>query len=367
MLLVHLSNNTDHLLVTHLQVLPIAAFYVPGCAVSVNTLAELASHKNHRVRARCCDMLSNFLVFLPDRYDHQQRLLPYILSFVNDNSPDVQNKALKCIEKCGHLYEIEHPEDVIERLQLGIDGESSIDYDIGLPEPFARRPSLGARLFVRSNTSRFYHAILSELSNWRGQTRKRSVDLLLVVVVYCEEHLTKDFQHAINSIAKAIELEMTDENESAHLNTLERINQVVCLMSKYIDPEAYFPLLAPRISGDDGFQSERSRLSHLVILSSLIRGSPSQRLIPYWQKMVSVVTNETCIGAFAGSKVCEASLQALFLLLDRANDDIYNLVTLPGTTDVLKLCQRVLPQNGDGVAKECSDKLSMFMSYVKQN
>ena len=41
-----------------LQVLPIAAFYDSQCGVSVNTLAELSSHKNQRVRLRCCKMLS---------------------------------------------------------------------------------------------------------------------------------------------------------------------------------------------------------------------------------------------------------------------------------------------------------------------
>jgi hypothetical protein len=330
-------------------------------------------------------MISNFLVFLPDRYDYQQRLLPYVSTFINDASSSVQSTALGCIEKCGWQYESEHPDDVIERLQLGIDGDRSIDYNSGLPEPFTRRPSLGARLFVRSNTSRFYLAVLSELSNWRGQTRKRSADLLLILSVYCEEHLTKDFQHTINSITKAIEHETGDDNESSHLNTLDSLRQVVCLMSKYIDPAAWFPILSPRISGDcssatsyaeDGSHSEKTRRCNMIILSSLIQGSPLHRLLPFWQKMILLLISENCIGIYAGSKVQVASLNALTILIERVigKDDTNQLVTFlkengkaSETCGVLKLAQDALLQNGDRVAKECAYKISPVISLVNDN
>ncbi|KAL9189377.1 hypothetical protein ACHAXT_009052 [Thalassiosira profunda] len=265
------------------NVLPIAAFYESQCGVSVNTLAELASHKNHRVRLRCCKMLSYFLVYLPDRYDHQQRLLPYVLSFVTDDMSDVQSAALQCIEKCGLQYECEHPDEVIERRQFGVDGEECIDYDSNLPDPFACRPSLGARLYVRSNTGRFFLAVLQELSSWKEETRKRSAELLLVLTVYCEEHLTKDFQHTVNSVAKAVNVERASRHENDHWMILESIRDVLRLMAKYVDPVAYLPLVCPRISGDgssatshseDGTSSEAVRSSHAFLLASLIEGSP---------------------------------------------------------------------------------------------
>jgi len=351
------------------NVLPIAAFYDSSCAVSVNTLAELASHSNHRVRASCCKMLSNFLVFLPDRYDHQQRLLPYILSFINDASPACSSKALRCIEQCGLQYEREHPDDVIERLQLGVDGSSDIDYDSGLPQPFSQRPSLGARLFVRSNTGRFYMAILGELSNWKGQTRRRSADLLLILVVYCEEHLTKDFHMTIASIAKAVELEIKDENESAHLNTLSRIEQVLSLLSKYIDPSAYLSLLMSKISGgcsysEDGVHSEKSRLAHLMILASLLRTAPLQRLISYWQDLLSLLTNESCIGTYVGSRIQSKSLKTLAVLNDRVmnNTDLNALVASNQSVETLKMAQeQLLLHSEDARATECSNTIARLL------
>ena len=330
-------------------------------------------------------MISNFLAFLPDRYDHEQRLLPYILSFINDTSSAVQCKALRCIENCGHQYQSEHPDDVVERLQLGIDGDSMIDYNTGLPKPFTCRPSLGARLFIRSNAPRFYQAILGELSNWRGHTRKRSADLLLILAVYCEEHLTKDFQNAINALSKAIEIECSDENDSAHFKTFERLCEITCLMSKYIDPAAHLPLLMPRISGntssatsyaEDGTHAEKSRHSHLIILSSLIRGASFNRLLPYWFEVLSLLASDSCIGYFSGSKIQIASLNALSNLMNqvksRTDADLLvnHLIEMGNEADTctaLKHARGSLHRHENEVTKDCADKItSRLISSIEQ-
>ena len=311
------------------QVLPIAAFYDSKYNVSVNTLAELAIHKNHRVRLRCCEMLSYFLVYLPDRYDHQPRLLPYVLSFVSDDMPDIQRAAFDCIEKCGLQYECEHPDDIIERRQFGVDGDDTIDYDSNLPMPFLQRPSLGARLFVRANTCRIFLAVLSELSNWREQTSKRSAELLLILTVYCEEHLTKDFHHTVASIAKA--LEKSSRTEHDHLNILHTIQQVLRLMAKYIDPAIYMPLMCPRISGDsssatsnseDGCRSERSRSIHATMLKSLIEGAPMRRLLFHWVSLASLLTHADCIGSYVGTRTRQECLSAYHCLIVKSVSDV---------------------------------------------
>lgn len=269
-------------------------------------------------------MLSYFLIYLPDRYDHQPRLLPYILSFISNDLPDIQMTALDCIEKCGLQYECEHPDDVVERRQFGVDGDNTIDYNSNLPKPFSRRPSLGARLFVRANTSRFFSVVLGELSNWSEQTRKRSALLLLILTVYCEEHLTKDFQLTIASIAKAISVEKSSKSENDHLGILEVIQQVLRLMAKYIEPDSYLPLLCPRILGDtssatsnseDGCHSERSRSIHAAILKSLIEGASWRRLLLHWISLASLLTDTNCIGPYVGTQTRHECLSAFHSLI----------------------------------------------------
>lgn len=358
----------------------------------MNTLAELASHKNRRVRLRCCEMLAYFLVCLPDRYDHQQRLLPYILSFASDGNKNIQNTALSCIEKCGLQYEREHPDEIIERRQLGVDGEDTIDYNSGLPNPFTRRPSLGARQYVRANTARFFLAVLGELSSWKEETRKRSLDLLMILVVYCEEHLTKDFQHSINLFAKAIGVQKQAKDGNSSLLTVERFEEVLQLMGKYVDPSVYLPLISPRITGDnssgtsnaeDGSHSEKTRSIYAFILSSLIKGAPLLRIIPHWLNIASILSNSNCIGPYAGTKIQEEILNAFLSLIVRVGAskkersiflsyfaDTCNqtklksainesLVNLMNSSDVLG--------SNSALAKACTESLLKIVSAIDQN
>jgi hypothetical protein len=295
--------------------IPIAAFYDSQYAVSVNILAELSSHRNPRVRLCCCNMLQSLLVDLPDRYDHEQRLLPYVLLFINDAAADVQAAALACIDKCGEQYERDHADELTERRQLGVDGEDTIDYNFGLPKPFTCRPSLGARLFVRNNTSRFFLTLLGELTNWRAETRLRSAELLLILTVFCEEHLTKDFHSTLNNVAKAIDVELSTCQEHEHLQVMDQIEQVLRLMAKFVHPATYLRLLRPRMI-DDSFPLQHS---FVVIFATLILGTSFHRLSPHWIELLSLISSPRLIGAFAGSKMRVDGLKALRSLCDRTS------------------------------------------------
>ena len=281
-------------------------------------------------------MLSRLLVYLPDRYDHQTRLLPYVLSFLSDGVPSIRAAALECVERCGRQYEDEHRDDVIERLQFGVDGDDEVDYDAGLPAPFSSRPSLGARLFVRSNAGRFLPAVLDELSSWRAGTRRRSVDLLLVLAVYCEEHLTKDFQQTARSVARGVQVKMSDLSSSTFSDdgeseTLAGIRMVLALMAKYVQPSAYLPILTPRIAGntplqatnysEDGSHSEQARAIYVFVLAAMVEGTALERLAQNWVDILSLVASEDCLGSFAGTNLRSQSTRAVMALLDKVKDE----------------------------------------------
>lgn len=347
--------------------LSIASFYDSQYAVSVNILAELSSHRNPRVRLRCCEMLQSLLINLPDRYDHEQRLLPYVLLFINDTVSEVQNAALNCVDKCGEQYERDHPDEFIDRRQLGVDGDDTIDYNTDLPKPFACRPCLGARLFVRNNTSRFFLTVLEELTNWRAETRLRSAELLLILTTYCEQHLTKDFHRTLNKFAKAIDIEMASHHDHEHLRVIDQIEQVFCLMAKFVDPATYLKLVRPRMM-EDSFPMQGS---FVVILSSLIKGASFHRLCSHWAELLSLVTSPKCIGAFAGSKVRLEGLKALRSLCDRAsgrNSEIFVAYFKNSSIDLSQaisncvhaLGEMMVDSNDETIAalnKECLDRL----------
>ena len=207
------------------NVLQIAAFYKP--TISYNYLADLVQDPVVTVREALATMLVAFLVDLPDRFDHQTRLLPYLLDLVIDEIPSVSGIALQGLISCGKRYEEEHREEVLEKKQYGVDGNLHVNLDKPLPYPLSTlnntmyvkasttsttstastavitthtkyenrqikwtRPSLGVRLYTRGNTGRFLHALLNELSNWQAKTRYKSTQLLKVIIILCEEYLT---------------------------------------------------------------------------------------------------------------------------------------------------------------------------------
>ena len=193
--------------------------------------------------------------------------------------------------------------------------DDTTDYDRGLPESFPRRPSLGARLFVRANASRFFLALLGELSNWKGHIRHRSAKVLLILTVYCEEHLTKDFHHTIASIAKAIGMDISSQGEGDSMMKLEPIRRVLRLMAKYVDPVAYLPLLCPRILGDNSSATSDSRRNYAIALSSLIEDSPIHRLTLRWSDVASLLSDTDCIGPFVGTQTRRQCLTAFHTLI----------------------------------------------------
>ena len=101
--------------------LPIAAFYTT--TVQINYIADLVSDPSVTVREKLVEMLTVFLCDIGDRYDHQTKLLPYLLDLLTDEVESVSTAALGCLKRCGQEYEEEHRDEIIERRQYGVDGD----------------------------------------------------------------------------------------------------------------------------------------------------------------------------------------------------------------------------------------------------
>lgn len=291
----------------------------------INTLPGLIMDQSARVRLCCCQMLSFFITSLPDRYGYQQRLLPYILSFYTDDQDDVRRCALDAVEICGQHYEAEHHEDVVERRQYGVDGDERSNHKDQLPAPFLTRPRLGTRLFVRSNTKRFFSVLLGELRSWISKTRVQSAKLVRILVIYCEEHLTMDFYNTISSIVKAIQMAQEDDEERDH-TLLDLLTSILKFCGRYVDPDTYIELLLPRVLGNvesattfsDGcIHSERSRIANATALRAMITGSLPSQLVPHSINLMESLSSDKVLGMFTGTTMKIECLKLLVILLER--------------------------------------------------
>ena len=306
------------------NLLPIAAFYKSECGITVNVLAELVVDKNSNVRFRCCQMLSFLICCLPDRYDFQQRLLPYILSFYNDEHHRIRLQAMEAVKNCGQQYEAEHPDEIIERRQFGVDGDSRCNHSGKLPQPFEQRPRIGARLFVRGNTKRFFSTLIAELRNWIPRTRHQSAKLLHTLVIYCEEHLTMDFHNTSSGIVKALQSCITcNDKESESLKF--SLECLLTTIGRYVDPATYVKLLLPRIVGEissttsfseGAIHSEDSCVANALALRCLMKGSSPRRVLSHFFLILSALSSPSALDKFAERKKRLECLETLLILFE---------------------------------------------------
>jgi len=271
------------------NLLNVAAFYKP--VTSINYLAELTSDPIVLVRERVVVMLKSFLVDLEDRYDHQQRLLPYLLDMLTDESPSVSSVALATLVRCGELYEEQHTDDIIERRQFGIDGDDRCNLDKPLPAPFTERPRIGIRIYTRGNTKRFIFALVGELTNWQSKTRMKSANLLKMVTVLCEEYLTMEMHKLLPSYIKALQYARDDGDKELEAVLCE----VYELAGRYTAPDSYIHYILPRLCGDVEVTQfgidATTRCCVIDVLKCFVDGSKNSLIPPYLSEIVDAIVD----------------------------------------------------------------------------
>ncbi|OQS01221.1 hypothetical protein ACHHYP_01791, partial [Achlya hypogyna] len=236
------------------NVIPVAAFYTHE--VKINVFAKLDQDGSVAVRKAFYDTVAVWLEDLPDRYDHEARLMPAVA----DDCPDIAAAAMATIERLGTRHAAEHPDDVIERTQYAVDGSAFCNFDAPYPAPFPGRPGLGTRLYIRGRCRRFINTLLRELSHWQGPTRAHAARLLLCLLVYCEDTITVDLHHLVAHL-------IANWHDAEIAATL-RVVAESC--GRFTQPATYVPLLLPYLRG------ETSALRHqpaVEVLTCFMRGA----------------------------------------------------------------------------------------------
>lgn len=303
------------------NVIPVASFYTSE--VRLNYFAKLDQDRNPMVRRAFFAMISDWMVNLPDRYDHESRLLPYLLSAVSDEDDAISSEALQTLKVLGERYEQEHGEEVIEIKQYGVDGKNpTYNYRARLPPPFVSgRPSLGTRLFVRGRARRFLNPILRELGNWQDATRAHAVRLLKCVLVYCEETITVDVHLLVNTLLRTW---------GGDHDLLPELRQCADLTGRFAAPRTYLPILLSRIRGDSDVTVPVAALTtasqttvSLEVLHCLLKGSLDKMVLPHVPEILDTLALPSIVDL--ESKAVKLALGQVLLqivqLLERSGSD----------------------------------------------
>ena len=92
------------------NILPVAAFY--RAETTLNRFAKLVLDEAPSVRCQLQYVIADWLLRLPDKYDHEGRLAPYLLSGLNDTNVELQSFCLETLNQLGRAYAAENQDDV---------------------------------------------------------------------------------------------------------------------------------------------------------------------------------------------------------------------------------------------------------------
>lgn len=89
---------------------PIKAFYEP--LHNINYFATLSEDPKFQVRDMFVRSCGEWMIKLPDRYDHHPRLVPYILSGLFDPVQELRKTSFDILEEAGILEEKEKEKEL---------------------------------------------------------------------------------------------------------------------------------------------------------------------------------------------------------------------------------------------------------------
>ena len=148
---------------------------------------------------------------LKDKWDHDRRILPYLISGLFDKNPEIQNLASSYLSERGEQHAIEKEKDYREQLQLGYKAVwtymGEVDQEkLWFPKPFLERPTFGVRRFVRHYTRRWIKALFRDTKGLTEEYQNRSLELLLAILLFCEEQITSFLDQIVPSCIHACTL-----------------------------------------------------------------------------------------------------------------------------------------------------------------
>ena len=247
------------------NVVPIKDFYEPS--IKLNYFARFVVDRSTLVRETFYKTLANWLLKLEDRVDHEGRIIPYMLSALNDPNDDIKDLAFELLEEMGIDYEEREEQKIRDTKQYALEAAWTNNGEfvgLELPRPFKHRPRLGSRIVIRSYVRRYLKAIYRELSDWILENRARAAHLLQSLIIYAEDYIMQNLDHLLLSIYKAI-LEKEDMEVKVQLETSAK------LLGRYCSPEAYMPFFFSALSGE--YTSSWSQLGALKAFGCIIAGS----------------------------------------------------------------------------------------------
>ncbi|XP_032728744.1 dynein assembly factor 5, axonemal isoform X2 [Lontra canadensis] len=234
-----------------------------------------------QVRQAVTSVVGGWLLDLRDRYSFFHKLIPLLLSSLEDDIPEIALAATNLWEKVGLQWQRENEDDLKDKLDFATPPPAHH------PSP-ENRPVLGCRELVFRNLSKILPAVCHDITDWVVGTRVKAAQLLVVLLLHAEDHMT---QH-LDVILRALHQACADD-DSAVVSNCTRSAE---LIGAFVSPEVFLKLILSMLK-------KSPSPSSLLVLASVIRGCSREAL----QSHLKVIATE-----LARPHICQGSENRLY-------------------------------------------------------
>ncbi|XP_053069580.1 dynein axonemal assembly factor 5 isoform X1 [Acinonyx jubatus] len=234
-----------------------------------------------QVRQAVTCVVGGWLLDLRDRYSFFHKLIPLLLSNLEDDIPEIALAAASLWEKVGLQWQRENEDDLKDKL------------DFASPPPAHHpspdnRPGLGCRELVFRNLSKILPAICHDVTDWVAGTRVKAAQLLAVLLLHAEDHVTQHLEVVLRTLRRAC----ADDDRAVVRSCIRSAE----LVGAFVSPEVFLKLVLPALK-------KSPSPSGLLILASIVRGCPREALRPH----LTLVATE-----LARPHICQGSENHLY-------------------------------------------------------
>ncbi|XP_060757414.1 dynein axonemal assembly factor 5-like isoform X3 [Neoarius graeffei] len=285
---------------------------------TVKTMDDVLSHVAQRlfdnspqVRKAVTLVAGDWLLNFRDRYSYFHKLIPLLLSSLNDDFPEIKVLALELWRHVGTQWEKENEDDLKDKVDFF---SPTWQYSPGVD-----RPGLGCRELVVRNLSKLMPALSRDVRDWLVQTRLKTVQLLQVLLLHAEDHCTQHLQHLLTALYHAC----TDSEKDIRTKGLESAR----LLGVFVSPEVFIKLLLTHVMNSSSCSCS-SPWAPLMVLVAMLKGSTRKLLGPQLLQIGQILAHPDVCQESQQTVYIEQLLACVEVLLEVCEEDC-GIISLP--------------------------------------
>ncbi|KAM3863897.1 dynein axonemal assembly factor 5 [Diretmus argenteus] len=266
-------------------------------------LAQRLFDESPQVRKAVTLVVGDWLLHMRDRYSYFHKLLPLMLSSINDEIPEIRLLAADLWRQTGAQWEKENEDDIKDKMDFLLTPPPL--YPAGV-----ERPRLGCRELVVRNLSKLMPAITHDVTDWLVPTRVKTSQLLSVLLLHAEDHCTQHLQPLLATLYRAC-----SDTERDVVNNCLAAGK---LLGTFVSPAAFLKLLLNHVETS-------SSPSHpwipLMVLAAVLGGCSGPLLQPHLQQIANTLAQPDVCHEYQQVMYLEQLLACVDVLLTQCESD----------------------------------------------